>query len=154
MTKLNPLDSLNPDDLRTLVAGFRESIARFGTPIPPAEAFRVPARRARAEGQPGIAITPPEPGRVSVDPAQMKRFDPKWQSTVHRCPKCGFTNHVLPWFGVRVAGGVERLQSWCAQCRNRANYHPPARPKGEGVLDELQKLTAADLLEFLAKKRR
>lgn len=151
--KPNPLDALNPDDLKALAAGFRESIARFGTPIPPAEAFRV--RKPRAEGQrPELRITPPEPGRPTVDVAQIKRFDAKWRTQVHRCPKCGFTNTVLPWFGVRIAGGVERLQSWCAKCRNRANYHPAAETKPSNVLAELQNLTAADLIEFLATKKK
>lgn len=56
-------------------------------------------------------------------------FSPKWKKTEHTCPKCGFKGMVDPHFGLRLVRGVERLQSWCANCRSTTNYHAMTRLK-------------------------
>lgn len=40
-----------------------------------------------------------------------------------RCPKCRETKNVIPEFGVKLAAGVYRRQSWCLECRSKANYY-------------------------------
>ena len=62
--------------------------------------------------------------RRKIDP---KSIDARWKKVKHTCPKCGHTGPVNPDFGIRVVRGVERLQSWCADCRAHTNYYQSAR---------------------------
>lgn len=93
-------------DEQVLIQLARESLARYGTAIPPA-----------------VSAAPTQ-NRKRLDPS---KFDPKWRKVFHTCPKCGHSGPVATDFGVRVVRGVERLQSWCAECRNTTSYYNAPR---------------------------
>lgn len=50
-----------------------------------------------------------------------------WTKVINTCPNDGHVGPVLPDFGVKMARGVERAQSWCANCRSKADYYNKPR---------------------------
>lgn len=58
--------------------------------------------------------------RLTLDP---NLVDKKWLTTFHTCPQCKFHGDIATYFGIRKVRGVEHMQSWCADCRSKINYH-------------------------------
>jgi hypothetical protein len=56
-------------------------------------------------------------------PVEKEREEINWEKKIHKCPRCEKSGPVDPMFGTRIVRGVERLQSWCTDCRSKTNYH-------------------------------
>lgn len=89
-------------------------LARQSLVAPPANTELAPVSHARSDAAP-----------VNKAPLSKKN----WKKVPHTCPKCGKQGHVDPDFGVRVVRGIERLQSWCHDCRATTNYYSAPRKK-------------------------
>lgn len=92
-------------DMEVLLQLARESMARYGTALPPL-GESAPKRKAAEESKP-----------VKID----------WSKEIHTCPKCGFRGAVDPHFGWREVRGIERKQSWCHTCRAKTSYYDKPR---------------------------
>ncbi len=93
-------------DAQVMLIMARESLSKYGTAFPP-------------------GLTAAKPASETPKPAQ--QFSPHWKKVEHTCPKCGLHGFVDPDFGVRVARGIERKQSWCFDCRAKTNYYNKER---------------------------
>lgn len=94
------VESLSDADVMLMVA--RESLLRYGTPIPPNQPQPVPT-------QPVVRPEMKVKDRKKMADARFKGDK--------KCPHCGDTKNIMRDFGIRVYRGKLGIQSWCRQCR-------------------------------------
>lgn len=98
-SKLSAQDVAKLSDYDVFMRLARESLARFGTTIPPGFGSMEVPRRA-SEGK-----------------------ETDWSKVFHTCPKCGKHSDVESAFGIRPTRAGPKRQSWCRECRATNNYH-------------------------------
>lgn len=79
-----------------------------------------------------LGRTAPAPAESEVLPVRRKRGKPAkisamWKDETKVCPACGKKKKIDPDFGVVIARGLQKPQSWCRQCRASTNYYNQPR---------------------------
>jgi hypothetical protein len=92
-------DTAKLTDLEVMLKLARESLALYGTALPPG--FSGAARKLKPE--------------------------PDWTKEHHKCPRCKKEGPIDPLFGTRLVRGVRLRQSYCSECRANLDYRKRPR---------------------------
>lgn len=115
-----PTNPQNMSDAEIWLQLARESLARYGTALPPlVNAGRLPSPAARVAEEP--------------DTTQKKRRTKRQHRKMVGpnkciCPKCKKVKAFPDDFGFRMQRGKETVQSWCSQCRSETSKDYLRRP--------------------------
>jgi hypothetical protein len=139
----------NLSDAEIMLRLARESLERWGTVLPPPDAF-APIQKKPGNETEQLLEKLKTLLEGSAKPAPLiKRADKvksepekNWEKEITTCSRkgCGHTGPVIPDFGLRVVRVRVSKQSRCRKCRSEVNYHAQPRTYNVGSPSGRRKL--------------